>query len=431
MVEANLSLQLISLNERLLQYIWQFQYFNRSELTTTEGETLSIESTGTFNINQGPDFSEAKISVNGTTWIGSVELHLKSTDWQKHKHGKDSNYNNVVLHVVWEHDGEIGGHNIPTLELKSRISKVLLDRYEQFMMSTAFIPCENFEHHSGDLKLKSWMERLVIERLTRKSSEIKLLLNQNNYHWEETFWWMLARNFGISVNADAFEEIARSIPLNIISRHSLQVFQLEALLIGQSGLLNHKFRESYPKRLKAEYGFLQKKYKLKPVSIPVFFLRMRPGNFPTIRLAQLAVLLCSTGQLFSHCRDNISIQQTRGVLNVTASDYWHYHYRFDEKTGFSKKRLGENMIDNIVINTIVPMLFAYGQYHNDEGLINKALDWLEQTNAESNSITSGFEALGFSNKNARDSQAFLQLKNEYCNKKRCLECSIGNAILRT
>ncbi|MBL7748341.1 MAG: DUF2851 family protein [Chitinophagaceae bacterium] len=415
------------MTERLLQFIWQFQYFNKQELFTTTGEPVQILFAGQYNTNQGPDFSNAKIKIGHTTWAGTAELHIKTSDWQKHNHQHDSNYNNVILHIVWEDDGAKNG--LPVLELQGRVSKILLDRYEELMKATAFIPCEKSIQTVRDITWKSWKDRLLAERLLRKSALVETYLQQNNYHWEETFWWLLARNFGIKVNAEAFEEIARSITLNVLAKSKTQIHQLEALLLGQAGLLKGKFEEDYPVMLQKEYQFQKHKYGLKPCSSPVFFLRMRPGSFPTIRLAQLAMLIHDSSHLFSKIKEAVSVKDVKSWFDVTANDYWHYHYRLDDPSGYKKKKLGASMTDNIIINTIVPVLFAYGNYHNEDKYKENALQWLEETEAENNNITKGFQQLGVENKNAFDSQALIELKNEYCGKKRCLECGVGNAIL--
>jgi Protein of unknown function (DUF2851) len=419
------------MTERLLQFIWQFQYFNKSELTTVAGETIQILFPGQYNTDQGPDFSDAKIKIGKTVWAGTIELHIKTSDWQKHRHQTDKNYNNVILHVVWEDDRNIYGNSIPVTELKNRVSKILLQRYEELMNSSSFIPCEKSIHSVRDITWKSWKERLLAERLLRKAETIEMYLKQNNYHWEETFWWLLARNFGIKVNADAFEAMARSVPVNILAKHKNQLHQLEALLFGQAGLLDEKFEEDYPKLLQKEYKFLQDKYKIKPIRLPLHFLRMRPGNFPTIRLAQLTILVHESAHLFSKIKETDSVKDIKKWMDATANDYWHYHYRFDESSSFKKKKLGTAMIDNIIINTVCPVLFAYGNYHNENKYKDKALQWLEETAGENNLITKGFQQLNIENRNAFDSQALIELKNEYCNKKRCLDCGVGNAILKS
>lgn len=418
------------MTERLLQFIWQFQYFNKNELTTSSGESLQIIHTGQYNHNQGPDFLNTKIKIGNTVWAGNTELHIKTSDWQKHNHNADANYNNVILHVVWENDRQ-QNNSIPIFELKERVSKILLQRYEELMNSARFIACENSIHPVRDITWKSWKERLLAERLMRKGKTVETYLKESNYHWEETFWWLLARNFGIKVNADAFEEVAKSIPVTILAKHKNQMHQLEALLLGQANLLQNDFSEEYPKMLQKEYEFLKKKYNLKQCHNPVFFLRMRPGNFPTIRLAQLAMLVNCSAHLFSKIKEAASVKEIKEWFDVTANDYWHYHYRFNETSPFKKKRLGKSMINNIIINTVAPVLFSYGIYHGEEKYKQKVLQWLEDISAENNFITKGFIQLNIENKSAFDSQALIELKNEYCNKKRCLDCAVGNAILKT
>ena len=444
------------MTERLLQFIWQFQYFNKSDLVTASGEQVQIINPGLFNTNQGPDFLNARLVIGAATWAGTVELHLKTSDWNKHGHQEDKNYANVILHVVWENDGSWNsvpvienldsvppekGHrgplSVPVVELKDRVAKILLQRYEELMLSTSFIPCEKNIAGIRDITWKSWKERLLAERLLRKAELAETFLQQNNYHWEETFWWLLARNFGMKVNAEAFESIARTISLNILAKHKSQIHQLEALLLGQAGLLEQEFTRTesasendYPILLQKEYRFLQKKYNLRPVQIPLYSLRMRPENFPSVRLAELAMLVHESAHLFSKIKESASAKEIKKYFEVTANDYWHYHYQFNEASAFKKKKLGASMADNIIINTVAPLLFAYGNYHNENSYKDKAIQCLEEIPAEKNLITKGFKELNIENKNARDSQALIELKNEYCNKKRCLECSIGNAILK-
>jgi len=421
------------MTEKLLQFIWRFQNFNKSELETTSGDLVKVLFPGQYNTNQGPDFIDARLSINETIWAGSIELHLKTSDWRKHNHNNDKNYDNVMLHVVWEDDSEEGkkpDKNIPILELKGRVSKTLLNRFYKLMETTDGIPCGSLIHLADDITWKSWKDRLLAERLERKSKSVEILLKLSNNHWEETFWWLLAKNFGIKINADAFEAVAKSIPLNILAKHKNQVIQLEALLLGQAGLLNEVFTDDYPLMLQREYKFLREKYKLKPISFPIHFLRMRPGNFPTIRLAQLAMLVAGSSHLFSKIKEAGSCNEIKGWFDVTANDYWHYHYRFNETSVFRKKSIGDTMIDNILINTIAPVLFANGIYFNEQKYKDKAIQWLEQTAAEKNSITKTFQQLNVENNNAFDSQALIELKNEYCNKKRCLECTIATKLLR-
>jgi hypothetical protein len=418
------------MTERLLQFIWQFQYFNKSELISAQDEAIQIMFHGQFNSNQGPDFSNAKIRIGKTTWAGTVELHIRTSDWNKHRHQEDKNYKNVILHVVWENDA-LNGTSIPVLELKNRVSKILLKRYQELMDTTSFIASENSILSLPEISWKSWKERLLAERLLRKSQKVEKYLQQNNFHWEETFWWLLARNFGMKVNADLFEDVARSLPLSLIAKHRRQVIHIEALLLGQAGLLEGKMEEDYPIMLQKEYKFLTKKYSLHQPGNQVFFLRMRPRNFPTIRLAQLAMLIHESMHLFSKIKEANSVRDIKNWMDVTANDYWHYHYRFDETSVFKKKKLGNVMIDNILINTIIPVLFSYGNYHVENKYKEKALSWLELTDAEINTVTRGFHKLGVICKNAYDSQALLELKTQYCDNKRCLECAVGNFLLKS
>ncbi|MEP7237422.1 MAG: DUF2851 family protein [Ferruginibacter sp.] len=417
------------MTERLLQYIWQFQYYNVAGLLTEEGETLQVIHPGTFNTNQGPDFTDAKIKIDNTIWAGSIELHINATDWKNHKHSGDKHYKNVILHVIWKHDVNL---NLPfsTLVLEDKVPKFLLNRYNELMNADTFIPCEKNIHLINTLTWQGWKERMLIERLENRTRAVFDHLHKNNNHWEESFWWLLAKNFGIKLNSVAFEKMAQSISINILAKHKDQIHQTEALLFGQAGLLDADFTDDYPKLLQREYRFLKKKYNLQKIEGSMIFLRMRPSNFPTVRLAQLAMLIHKSLHLFSKIKESTDVKSIKALLNVTANDYWHYHYTFDETTAFKKKKLGEQMIDNILINTVVPVLFAYGHYHNDNSFKDKALRWLEQIKAEKNTITKGFTSLKIENKTAFDSQSLIQLKNEYCDKKRCLDCSIGNKLIR-
>ena len=417
------------MTEKLLQYIWQFQHFNKSALQTTDGEQLEIFFPGNINGDQGPDFSNAKIKIANTTLAGSIELHCRSSEWNKHQHDLDKNYKNVVLHVVFQNDVLID-NGIPVLELQTRISKIMLERYDHLMNATSFIACANSIASVKELTWIGWKERLLAERLTRKSSRVIAMLGQSHTHWEEVFWWLLARSFGTKVNADAFEAIARTISINILAKHKNSIHQLEAILLGQANLLNSEFADDYPKLLQREYKFLRTKYQLKPIYQPVHFLRMRPVNFPGLRLAQLAMLIQQSTHLFSKITEEDDVQVIKRWLKLTANDYWHYHYTFDQQTAYKPKTIGAGMIDSIIINTLVPTVFAYGLLHKDQRMKDKALHWLENLLAEKNSITSGFEQIGVSSKSAYDSQALLELKNEYCNKKRCIQCSVGNYLIR-
>ncbi len=417
------------MTEQLLQFIWQFQYYNTSNLKTTAEEDLQILCAGIHNTNQGPDFLNAKIKCGDTTLVGSIELHLNASEWHLHNHSKDKNYNNVILHVVWNEDKNLA-LNFPVVELKSRVSNLLLDKYEALMHEKMFIPCEQQIQSVKEITFIAWKERLIIERLQEKAMYVEKILKENNQHWEEAFWQIIARNFGIKINCDAFETMAKKIPLNILAKHKNQLLQIEALLMGQCGLLENDFEDDYVIMLQKEFRFLRQKLGITASHIGVHFLRMRPANFPTIRLSQLANLVHKSNHLFSKIKDANSVKEVEKMLDVTANDYWHYHYMFDELTAFRKKNLGKQMIQNIIVNTVLPVLYAYGWYNNNELYKQKALEWAAALLPEKNNITLGFSKLGIANKSAYDSQALIQLKNKYCNVKRCLECAVGNKILK-
>ena len=417
------------MNERLLQFIWQYQYFSRSELQTVTGEKIEIILPGMLNTNQGPDFLNSKIRVGNTLLAGHVELHINTSQWLEHGHHKDRNYNGVILHVVFEHDLHIHD-NLPVLELQPYISTILTSRYQQLMDTAELIPCASAIKSVREIIWTGWKDRLIAERLTRKSVIILQLLQGSKGHWEEVLWWLLARNFGIKVNADAFESMARSIPLTVLGKHKNQIHQLEALLFGQSGLLSGTFNDEYARLLQREYQFLQKKYNLKKIDIPIHFLRMRPGNFPTIRLAQMAMLLHRSIHLFATILETENSKELRKLFAIEPNDYWLYHYLFDDQSPFKNKKLGADMVSNLLINTIIPVLFAYGSFHQIEKYKQKAMKWLEETPAESNYIIKEFKSFGVKTNSSFDSQAVIELKNQYCRQKRCLECAVGNAVLK-
>jgi hypothetical protein len=418
------------MNERLFQFLWQFQYFNKKELQTTEGENLQIIFQGNHNSNQGPDFMQAKIKVADNLLVGNIELHIRSSDWNKHGHQTDPLYKNIILHVVWEADQKATPPHVPLLELQDRIPKALLEQYNDWMQQRNWIPCSQSIMLVPEITWKSWKDRLVAERLERKAAYVLASLNKNKQHWELTFWHMLAKNFGISINASAFESIAQSLPVNLLAKHKNQLISLEAMLLGQAGLLQKEFTEEYPRLLQREYRFLQQKYQLIPSKEPVQFLRMRPAAFPTIRLAQLAMLIHQSLHLFSKIREIGSLQSVIALLDAGTNEYWHTHYILDEPSAYRIKKLGPGMLQNLVINTLVPVLYAYGNYQQLEEYKAKGLRWLQEMKPEQNKICSGWALLGVESSDAFSSQALIELRNEYCVHKRCLDCAVGTSILK-
>ncbi|BAV05749.1 Protein of unknown function [Filimonas lacunae] len=421
------------ITEKLLQFIWLHRYFNYKSAYTTEGEPIEVIQTGILNVNQGPDFLQARIRIRDKTWAGNVELHIQTTDWDRHRHSPDSHYDNVVLHVVWQHPkpaASLGNRQIPVLELQPLVSTLMLQQYQKLMEAPDLPGCSSLLPVLSDISWTAWKERLAVERLTRKSAEILEFLTASNNHWEEVFWWLLARNFGLKVNATFFETVARSIPVNVLARHKGQINQLECLLLGQANLLSETFTGTYEQMLQKEYRYLKHKYSLPTIKGQVSYLRMRPAAFPTVRLAQLAMLIHKSHHLFSFVRDADSLQQVTCFFDVTANDYWHYHYTMRETAEYLPKKMGKALVNNIVINTVVPILFAYGLHMNDELIKERAVAWLLQTPKEENSIITYWQQQNIEAVNAMDSQALIELKNLYCSKKQCLDCAVGNTLLK-
>jgi hypothetical protein len=422
------------MNENLLQFIWQNRLFRNGPFYTIEGCLLEIIHTGERNFNQGPDFLNARIKIGNTEWAGNVELHIHASDWDKHKHTTDPNFRNIILHVVWINDVAIfnqAGFSLSTLCIQSYISNHLLSKYTNLMRDNSFAkPCTSFLPAMNQLKWLAWKERLVFERLERKAIKIKKYLSDANKDWESITWWLLASNMGLKVNELLFESMAQSIPLRIIAKHRNQIHQIESLLIGQANLLGQDFEEQYPKMLKKEFQFLQKKYGLKSSMIQPAFLRMRPASFPTLRLAQLAYLVQENDNLFDLFMNTENLSNVKKKLMVMPNDYWLYHYRFDELSSYKEKRLGNPMVNSILINTVIPLLFTYGLIMREPKFQERSFNWLMGLFPEMNRITKIWTSDQVFCKTAFDSQALIELSNNYCQSKRCLECSVGISILR-
>jgi hypothetical protein len=420
--------------EEFLHYIWNLKLFNTLNLTTTKGEKLEIIKSGILNTDAGPDFFNAQIKIGNTKWAGNVEIHVNASDWNKHNHQHDVAYNNVILHVVFNDDvivNRLSGEAIPTLELKEKIDNKLYERYLNFKESKDWIPCEKQISSTSVLTVNSTIDKLLLERLERKSISIVNSLKLNNYNWEETFYRHLARNFGFNVNAEPFELLAKSIPSVVIAKHKNSLFQIEALLFGQSGLLNEHFKDKYLCDLQNEYVYLKQKFKLNSIDAHLWkFLRLRPVNFPTIRLAQFAGLIYRSSHLFSKIMETENLGTLKLLMNTDVSEYWQTHYVADKSSPEKTKHLGDEAINNIVINTIVPFLFVYGRQKNEEKYIDRALLFLEQIPGEQNAIIKKWKILNMPVNTAYLTQALLQLKNEYCSHKKCLSCAIGNELIK-
>jgi hypothetical protein len=422
------------MTEELLHHIWKFRLFDHKELFTQTGEVLEVLLPGEYNTNSGPDFFNARVRIGGTEWAGNIEIHTKASDWNKHGHQQDKAYENIVLHVVYENDDPVMGHDgkpVPAIVLKGRVDEELVKKYDLLKQNRGWIPCGEQVRQVPEITRNTWLERMVVERLLRKSASIEEGLRWNRNSWEETFYQQLARSFGFQVNAEPFMLLARSLPSLVLAKHKSSLLQIEALLFGQAGLLDQHFTDNYPRQLQNEYAFLQRKLGLVPIAPHLWkFMRMRPSNFPTIRIAQFAQLVHRSSHLFSKVIEADSAEQLQSLFEAKASGYWDTHYTFDKVSASREKYLGVDSVNNILINTVAPFLFVYGKQQDDERFSDRSLRLLQSIPGESNTIISNWEKLGMPVDTAWSTQALLQLKNEHCVNKRCLQCAIGNRLLR-
>jgi hypothetical protein len=417
-----------------LYYVWKYKIFTNINLQTSDGKEASILKAGIHNKNSGPDFLNAQVKIDHQLWAGNVEMHVKSSDWYLHKHEEDSNYDAVILHVVWEHDATVFSKNnkpLATLELKNFVVKGLLENYNSLVYhQQKFIPCESQLTEVDDFILNNWLERLYFERLEHKSTFIKDLLLETNADFEAVLFQLLAKNFGLKVNGEAFLQLATSIEFSVIRKERFDLEQLTALFFGQAGFLEEDLEEHYHQQLKQHYTYLKQKHNLESISKNAFqFFRMRPQNFPTIRIAQLASLLFTHQNLFSKLMNIHKKEDFYALFSFEIDAFWKTHYTFESESKKSPKKLTKSFVDLIIINTIIPLKFVYLQSRGEVDE-NEIIQLIKQVSSEKNSIISNFASLEIKAKNALESQALLELKNNYCTKKRCLQCAIGNSLLR-
>lgn len=426
----------VSFREEFLHYIWQHQYFSKTNLLTSQQEVILVFKPGYYNTNAGPDFSNARLQIGQEEWNGSVEIHIKASDWEKHQHHTDPKYNQVILHVVWENDKpatRADGSSIPAIELKGRISLHLVHTYQTFLESKGKIPCASFLPQVPDIIKTNMQERVRMERLTDKADRVLTLLQNSGNDWEETTYSWLLANFGFKINQAGMSKLASVLPFAILRRHQHQLLALEALLFGQAGFLTDSYSDEYLIKLKNEFSYLRHKYNL-PDNLNRSdwnFLRLRPANFPTVRLAQLAALLHHQNFLFSNFLSIDTLNKWDAFFRATPSAYWQTHVLPNQKTNRTIKGLGKSSLYLLLINAVAPLLVAYGKYKNDESYTDKAIHLLEQLPPEDNHVTRLYVGLDFYHQTAADSQALLQLNHHYCVPRKCLQCSIGNFILKT
>jgi hypothetical protein len=424
----------VSFSEDFLHYLWKYRLFEHCDLKTVSGEALDIIHTGFHNKNSGPDFEQAKIRIGGTIWAGNVEIHIHSSDWDRHRHSEDKAYNNVILHVVYVYDGAIfrnDGSEIPTLEIGKRIPLEIELRYRELMQNMNWIPCEKTIAATDEIYIKSWLSRVLIERLEERSKTVNDILIKFKGSWDDAFYVMLARNFGFKINSLPFELLAAALPQQILARHKNNFLQIEALIFGQSGFLDGKMNDEFAKLMQKEYIYLRKKYNLKPLDKYIWkFLRLRPQNFPTIRLAQFAALIIKSSHLFSKIIEIGDIKEIRSMFKeLPVNDYWKTHFRFDKPTSITSANMGEDAVNNILSNTVTLFLYSYGKQMGKEYCIKRALTLLESLPAEINNVIRRFRDIGVKSDRADSSQALLQLKKYYCDQKKCLNCGIGIKLI--
>ena len=415
--------------EELLHHIWQHRLFSSKGFKTVDGLLIEVIRPGELNSDSGPDFRNARINVGGTEWAGNVEIHVRSSDWLRHNHQNDSAYSNIILHVVFEDDLKEKLGSFPTLELKNLISNQVLRRYENINSSSDELPCGTQFLEVPELIRAAWFESLLIGRLQRKSEWMSSLVDECRGDIEQAFMIVLFRAFGMKVNAEPFEQLARQTPWKVLSKHQDNLFQLEAILFGNAGFLEEP-KDGYSEELKKEYDFLSHKYQLKPLDKKVWkFLRLRPANFPTIRIAQLMALFQNTGaffQWFSNQSDKIELK----ILSASPSDYWKTHYNFGAESKLKSKDIGGIMAQNILINAVAPFLFVSAHREAKPELQDRSLALLHQLEAEKNAKVNAFFNQGLEVKNAAESQALIELKTNFCDHKKCLICSVGANILK-
>jgi len=420
------------MKEDLLHLVWKLKKFDLKNLKTTTGESVQIKNFGFHNHNAGPDFLNAEVLINNISWFGHIEIHVNASEWNDHKHQNDLNYNNVILHVVYKDDKEVfTAHKtiMPTLELANRIDNATLSNYTKLKSSLTWIPCASQIENFDKTRLQVFLEKVLIERLQTKTDRVNLLLENNQNDWEDLLYKMIAKYLGLKVNAEAFAQLSKKTSYRLIHKVSNELPKLEALLLGQAGLFQ-KLQDDYSKSLSKEYDFLKHKFQLQAMSgLEWKFSRMRPVNFPTVRIAQIAALYYKSPQLFNAILNTSNLKEIYKLLSVNASDYWSTHYILGKESKKMIKTLGEQTKQSIVINAIIPIIFAYGEKLKDQSKKDYALSLIDSMPSEKNKIIRTWKEHSIDASSAAQSQALIQLKTEYCDQFRCLNCNIGKTIL--
>ncbi len=424
------------MKEEFLHYLWKYNLYDRENLTDPEGKRIQVMNPGTYNRDSGPDFFNARILIDNTVWAGNVEIHIASSDFDAHGHQNDPAYNNVILHLVVNNDKKV--YNNRGEELLTAVIKFdpsIFEKYQSLINNPYTIACQDEIGKTGVLLLRQWLNALAVERLQQKTAPVMKMLQDTGNDWDEVFYRMLCRYFGFRVNSEPFEMLATTLPFRIIRKHSDNLFQIEALLFGAAGMLDEGlFREAisddYFRQLIREFRILSVKYSIRPLHGWIWkFSRLRPVNFPTLRISQLSAMLSISGGIFSRLIETNDIRKLKALFEVPVSAYWEDHYVFGSKSRRVSKKTGTQAADILIINAVVPVIFVYGKTRNHPELCDMAIELLENTAAEANVITSEWIESGIRAESAFHSQALLQLRNEYCRKRRCLECRIGNRLI--
>ncbi len=428
--------------EALLHYVWKHKLFPLRQLRSQDGKSIEVIDPGLQNRNTGPDFFNAKVKIGGTLWAGNVELHDKASDWFSHGHQNDTHYDNVILHVCSVLDAQaVNSKGEDLCQMQLDVPPNVLAHYTELLQEDMYPPCYRIIPSLSTLMVRSWMSALQVERLERKMKDVSERVERCDGSWETAYFVTLARNFGFGINGDVFEEWALHVPLQAVGHHRDNLFQIEAIFMGQAGLLDFDtipkhyradaIKEGYFKKLQGEYTYLARKFSLKPIDANRWrFLRLRPQNFPHIRISQLANLYYQHKADLSQLLEVTSVEDAMKILSTQVTPYWETHYTFGSTSVRNEKNLSPLSLNLLLINTVVPILFAYGRHKQDDRLCERAFSFLEQLKAENNNIVRMWMQCGLVVQNAGDSQALIQLKNAYCNRRECLRCRIGYEYLK-
>lgn len=424
------------MKEEFLHYLWKYSLYDRDSLFDNQGNRIVIKDPGQYNHDSGPDFFNARIVIAGTEWAGNVEIHVKSSHFNSHGHNHDHAFDNVILHVVAEKDKTVfNARKEELMTVSISYDKLLYEKYIELVNNPLLIACQKEIMKLEGFYIRHWLNSLIIERLQAKSESIMQIYRDTGNDWDETFYRMLSRYFGFKVNREPFEMLAVALPFRIIRKHSDSRFQIESLLFGTAGMLEEGFfkdalSDKYYQDMIKEYRILSAKYKLKPVHGWLWkFSRLRPVNFPTVRISQLSDMLSVAGGLFSRIINAAGVKEVRNLLDSCASSYWNDHYIFGKKSNPLNKRTGCLATNILLINAVIPVIFTYGRFHDRQLLCERALNFLEEIDPETNSIINAWISVGIEPESAFYTQALLQLTDEYCRKRRCLECIVGCKII--